>query len=229
MKKRISFLYLIIFLICSPAVFSQANRMAGKTIGLYISSQGFSFDETFTMKISQFLTVGEDRSYLGKIKPELIIRLGWMFSEQLQQKSKADTVIFLNADLPRGRVMKESFDSERGFLTRTHEELSDLHEILVINPFEMRARIHKSVYIRSNRMITDRVPIPVLKASFLFLDPIRPRLAEHIDVCLDDQKSEAPTEYFYFHKKESPMGSFFSKSFSQWWEQIVLETQSNCE
>lgn len=229
MKRQISFLFLFISLLYSSTIHAQSDRFAGKTIGLYISSQGFSFDETFTMKISQFLTIGENRADLGRTKPEFIIRLGWMFAEQLQKVSRADTVIFLNADLPRGRVMKESYDSERRFLTRTHSELGDLEEILVINPFEMNARIHKSVYIRSNRMITDRIPIPVMKAEFAFLDPLRPRLGEYVQVCFDDQKTEEPTSYFHFHKKESPIGSFLSKGFSQWWEQIVMEIESNCE
>ena len=229
MKPLFPFLCILVLLSSTTSLKSQADRFAGQKIGLYISSQNFSFDEAFTMKITQFLTVGEDRSYLGRIKQEAIIRLGWLFSEQLQKLSQADTIIFLNADLPRGRVMKDSFDPEQRHLTRTHSELGDLHEILVLSAFQVQSRIHKSVYIRSNRMITDRIPIPVLKAEFAVLDPLRPRLSEAIQVCLDDQKSPAPTEYFDFYRRQSPMGSFFSKSFSQWWEQIVLDTRGNCE
>jgi hypothetical protein len=199
---------------------AQAPALAGKSIGLYISSKEFQFSDLLSMQVTQFLTIGEDRSYAGRIKPEFMIRLGWLLTEQLPGITGADTVHFLNADPPRGYAFREAYDPLLNrFSGPAQEALQDLDVVLVLSAFDFQTRSHRSTYVMSNRMVTERIQVkhgkmeitPILIKEGRTLDPVQ--------VCLDDQKHKAPTLHFDFYRKQSPTGNFLSKLFSQWWEQ----------
>ncbi|MEZ4827405.1 MAG: hypothetical protein R3C61_14165 [Bacteroidia bacterium] len=204
--------------------------LKGKHVGLYISAKEFEIPEDQNIPVTQFLTIGEDRSYAGRLKSEFMIRLGWMLAEQLQAVSLADSVHFLNADLPKGKAMQDAWDPVRNRLFRPNEVLNELDYILVLSPFTMTTRIHKSVYIRSNRMVTDRITVRMTEmrvTQFLVSDPTEVR---NYHICFDEQASEKPKElYFDFYQAQSPMGKYLSLLFSRWWSAFLVERFEYCQ
>ncbi|MDX2247828.1 MAG: hypothetical protein SF052_13670 [Bacteroidia bacterium] len=214
----------------TPATFGQNEILKGKQVGFYISSNDFLIPEEQNIAITQFLTIGEDRSYAGKLKAEFMIRIGWLFSEQLQILSGADSIHFLNADLPKGKAIQESWDAERNRLVRPGEPLQELDYVLVLSPFSLTTRIHKSVFIRSNRMVTDRITVRMTDmkiTQFQISDPTSPR---NYHICFDEQTSEKPVEtYFDFYREKSPMGKYLSLLFSRWWGAFLIERPEFCQ
>lgn len=203
--------------------------LQGKKVGVYVSSKGFSFDQGLDMQVTQFLTIGEDRSYVGRLKPELMIRLGWLLTEQIQALSLADTVHFLNADPPRGFAFREIYDIESNRIQKTDAEaLKDIDYVLVINEFELAYRFHRSSFIRSNRMVTERITVKTTSLSLTTFSLGQSQQGSSIKVCYDDQKNEKPPKHFDFYQQNSPMGRYLGFVFSQWWEQWLNKVPSNC-
>ena len=226
---RVVLLMFLGFLISLPSSLSgQTDWLAGQKIGVYISSKGFSFSEEHQIPISQFLKIENEEAWQGRLRSELLIQIGWEFCEQLQVLGKADSVYFLNADLKWGKAMQKSYQVNNLKLSGKNPDLVGFDYILVINPFSIQTRIHKSVFIRSNRMISERVPISVGQMTIGILDPNRLGEEQYFDVCYDKQTSTKPAESFDFHRSESPFGKFLSNCFSQWWAQVLSNTISSC-
>jgi len=207
---------------------SQANLMEGKRIGLYISSSGFELADGYFIPTAQFLSVEDDRSSIGELKAELMIRLGELLSEQLSMLSNADTVYFLNADVYKGRYFQQFYSTATNRLTDSLRlENTDL--LVVINSLVLNIRKHRSVYIRSNQMVTERIPIKVADMSISLLDPYVPDLAIEAKTCYDEQKDKKVSYEFDFYRENSKLGTFFSQLFSQWWYQLTEGELDNCE
>jgi hypothetical protein len=221
-------LFLGFFLTHPFSLSAQTEWLAGQQIGVYISSKGFSFSEEHQIPISQFLKVENEEAWQGRLRSELLIQIGWLFCEQLQALGKADSVHFLNADLKWGKAMQESYQVNNLKLNGKNPDLAGFDHIVVINPFGLHTRIHKSVFIRSNRMISERVPVSVGQMTIGILDPNRLGEEQYYDVCFDQQTSEKPAESFDFHRSESAFGKFLSHCFSQWWAQVLSNTSSSC-
>lgn len=224
---------LILFglLLCSFAspLTAQPYSLQGKSVGVYISSKDFEFTELLNMQVTQFLTIGEDRSYAGRLKPELMIRLGWLWTEQLPALAEADTVHFLNADPPRGYAFREGYDPlTNQFGGTVPEALQDVDVVLVLNFFEMKLRAHKSTFVRSNRMIIEKINVKTTSLEITpFLIGEQKRLAP-VRVCFDEQKDKNPPVHFDFYQEQSPMGKYLGRLFSNWWEQWQNSGESNC-
>ena len=227
---RIFLLLSICWLSYGTMLATPPDSLAGKRLAVYMSSKTFTLAEAFDMEVTQFLTVDEDRSWVGRMKEEFMIRIGWLFTEQLQALSGADTVIFLNADLPRGRAFLDTYDPETGRLRRSAPEaLQDIDHILVLSPFTLGSRIHRSVYIRSNRMISERIPVEVVDLTFTWLVPRAPSQVRSSRVCYDRLETPRPAEPFDLHAGRSHLGKVLSQVFSQWWDQEQGTRPSACE
>lgn len=224
-------LILFCLLLCSnlSSLTAQPYSLEGKSVGIYLSSKDFQFSELLNMQITQFLTIGEDRSYAGRLKPELMIRMGWLLTEQLPGITGADTVHFLNADPPRGVAFRAGYDPlTNRFSGVNAEALADVDVVLVMSNFEMKLRPHRSTYVMSNRVITERLNIRTAQLEVTpFLLQEQKRLAP-VQVCFDQQKHKSPVKHFDFYPKQSPMGQFLGGLFSNWWEQWQNGQASNC-
>ncbi|MEM6343583.1 MAG: hypothetical protein AAF927_06865 [Bacteroidota bacterium] len=208
---------------------SLPPSLRGKSIGVYVSSKGFNYDEALDMQITQFLTIGEDRSYVGRLKPELMIRLGWMLSEQLQDLGQADTVHFLNADPPRGFAFREIYDVANNRVKKEiPEALQDIDYVFVINEFDLAYRFHRSSYVRSNRMITERITVKTTSLALTAFSLGQGIQGSTIQVCFDDQKNKKPSRHFDFFHEKSPMGRYLGFVFSQWWQLWLEGQKDNC-
>lgn len=220
--------FLLLLAVFPWALQAQSIATQPSRLGLYLSSKGFEYSESLYLEISQFLTLDDDRSAAGRMKSEFIIRLGWMLCEQIQRLSGADTVYFLNADLAMGRAWQGTYQPGQARLSGK-PVLDSLDQVLVINPFHLSTRTQRSVYIRSNRMITDRIPVKKVSFQVLAFDPARQQLTTQVDICMDDLRSPKAPAHFDLFEQGSPLGKFLSKSFSQWWEMRLQGQFSNCE
>lgn len=218
-------------LLAVPAsLFAQANLLDGKKVGVYISAKAVTYGDVYYLPIAQFVTQDDEAAWNGKLKSEFLIRMGWMLTEQLQGLSLADTVYFMNADLPLGSSMQEAYDPIEERLTKVTPSMSELDFVLILDQFSLQTRNHRSVYIRSNRMVTENIPIRVVDGRLTLFDLRNPDLILHTSVCYDEQTSAAPPEYhFDFHNRDSAMGGFLGKVFSTWWELMLNGERSNCQ
>ncbi len=231
MKNSFRWLILIAFVGVSPnLVPAQADLFTNANIGVYISSRAVSYDEKFYLPIAQFVTQDDDAAWNGRLKSEFLIRMGWMFTEQLQPLVVADTVYFMNADLPMGRTMQEAYNPDLHTLNRNADALRNLDFVLVLDEFDMATRNHRSVYIRSNRMITEDIPIKTASFRVSMFDMSNQQKSIDTQVCLDDMNTPNPTYWhFDFFRSTSGMGKFLSKVFSTWWDLMLAGERSSCQ
>lgn len=218
-----------ILLLTSSVTFAQANLLADKNIGVYFSSRAVSYEQEFYLPIAQFVTQDDEAAWNGRLKSEFLIRLGWMLTEQLQSTAGADSVYFMNADMPMGRAMQEGYQSEAGILDRNREEMEVLDFVLVLDEFDMDTRIHRSVFIRSNKLVSENIPIKTASFRMRMFDMNNEELVLSTRVCIDDQNTPGPANWhFDFFRTTSGMGKFLSKVFSTWWELMLTGDSSNC-
>ncbi len=226
---RLFVLCLLLLSLLPQEAQAQAGLLSGKKIGLYISGKSFSFTEEYYLTISQFLKIDEDRSQVGLTKSEFMIRIGEMLTHQLDSLSGADTVIFLNADLQRGSTFMNLYDPEQNDLRPGATSSLGLDMVLVVSQFILYQRIHKSVFINSNRMVTDRIPVDMVKMQLTLTDLSGTKLRLPVETCYDGILSGKPAPYFDFLKDMSGLGKFLSESFSCWWDQMLVGNASNCD
>ncbi|GAB4420383.1 MAG: hypothetical protein OHK0039_33920 [Bacteroidia bacterium] len=211
------------------AAFAQpGSDLAGKRIGVFFSNHDLSYDEAFQIDLAQFLSIDNDRSFSGRMGEEMLIRLGELYIPQLQTLSQADTVLFLNADMQRGKAFQEVWDRDNQRLRRSHPQLEDLDYVFVLASLGIRARQHRSVYIRSNRMITELIPVPATRLSLMRYVPGSPSQVAVQQVCYDKLQSPRPDAVFDFYAARSEMGRYLSWVFSQWWAQYSGGAASQC-
>lgn len=223
------FLMVAALLLPSISSFAQANLLTGKNIGVYFSSRAVSYEQEFYLPIAQFVTQDDEAAWNGRLKSEFLIRMGWMLTEQLQETANADSVYFMNADMPMGRAMQEGYQAEDGILDRSKEELELLDFVLVLDEFDMDTRIHRSVFIRSNKMVSENIPIKTASFRMRMFDMNNEELVLSTRVCIDDQNTAGPANWhFDFFRTTSGMGKFLSKVFSTWWELMLTGENSNC-
>ena len=207
----------------------QANLLQGKLLGIYISSSQFDLPQKYAMSTAQFLSVGENRSGVGNQKSELMIRLGELISRQLNGLAAADSIIFLNGDLIKGRAFRAMYDRETNKLKDTIPALSGIEMVLVINELDLGTRSHQTVFFRSNQMYTKKIEVKTAELSATLLDPYVPELAIQLSTCFDEYDSPKVPYHFNFYKADSKLGDFFSRLFSNWWQQMLDGIESNCE
>lgn len=231
-NMKISFRHFLlsgILLLPSSGLFAQADLLADKNVGVYFSSRAVSYEQEFYLPIAQFVTQEDDAAWNGRLKSEFLIRLGWMLTEQLQEVAGADSVYFMNADMAMGRAMQEGYQHEEGVLDRSKEDLQALDFVLVLDEFDMDTRIHRSVFIRSNKMVSENIPIKTASFQMRMFDMDNEELVLSTRVCLDDQNSPIPAKWhFDFSRTTSGMGKFLSKVFSTWWELMLAGESNNC-
>ncbi len=213
---------------CLLSAQGQHAPLRGQKVGVFISAKATRYDTPFFIEVAQFLQQEEDRSNVGKMKSEFIIRMGWLLTEQLQALSGADTVYFLNGDLKKGRAFLAAYDSATQTLIRPGEALQALDWVLVLQPFHIDSRKHRSVYVASNKLVTRYTPVKQADLSMVALRMDQPRNPKPTRVCYDDLNHERQELYFDFLKGESKMGMFLSEVFSQWWAQWQLGENGHC-
>ncbi|MEL6676227.1 MAG: hypothetical protein AAFR61_28735 [Bacteroidota bacterium] len=227
---RFLFLFLFTGLVAPPSISLQAQDAPTEAIGFYISSKFFSFSEILNMEVTQFLTQGEeDRSYAGKLKPEFMIQLGWLLSAELQEKFNVDTVIFLNADPPLGKAFQEAFDPFTGRLSVYDASLKSLDKVVVLRKCEIRTRRHRSVYIQSNRMLTEYIPVKVGQMEMQEFDMQTGQVSKEVTVCMDEISGPKVTNIFGLYNDRSKLGKYLSRWFSQWWLQSEAGAEASCK
>ena len=212
-----------------PTLNAQSEILAEKKIGFYVSSRKFDFSEHYYIPIAQFLKIEDDRSYTGDIKTELLIRIGEMLTQQFPQISKADTAYFLNGDLRRGQQFIQVYQPDQSRLITGTDNLDGLDYIIILDSMSLKTRSVRSVYIRSNRMIPEKVIVKKANLHISIFDPNQATPIWNLEVCFDERSTPKVEESFDFFNQQSPLGKFISKAFSQWWYQMEDGRPSNCE
>ncbi|MEO0898309.1 MAG: hypothetical protein AAFY71_17990 [Bacteroidota bacterium] len=220
MNPTLTRLFLCVLCFCSWAKLNAQSEpidFSGKTIGLYITGKNFFLDATFDNQYVQYLQQGdEDRSYAGRLKTEVMIRLGSQLSEQLKVALDADSIVFMNAVPSKGRAFQQNYDSTLQSIRRKPSDLNDLDYIVFLEAFILKARYHRSVYIRSNRMITEKIPIMRLNMRMNVITPSSGKVIKTDQICFDKQTSRVENQIFDFYSKSSPTGKYLADCFTAW-------------
>ncbi|MCI4668723.1 MAG: hypothetical protein MRZ79_11355 [Bacteroidia bacterium] len=219
---------MLAFTFC-PVMGQQTEMLKNKKVGFYISGKNFSLDPVFNLKYAQFLKQGdEDRSYTGKFKNEIIIQLGILLEKELPNILNTDTAYFMNAIPKYGLIFRAAYDSSEQKLYGDYEELKNLDYVLYLEKYQLKSRIHRSVYIQSNRMVTERIPIEVANFDFLIISPKDNKVLHRSHICLDKINDKVSKKYFDFYSAKSGTGKFLASSFSAWWMDLGKEGNFSC-
>ncbi|MDX2284823.1 MAG: hypothetical protein NW241_11710 [Bacteroidia bacterium] len=219
---------------CAAALVSAAlllpaqELMRSQRIGLYISSRECSYTGQFNQGIAQFLKLEEDRSQEERVKQELIIRLGALLCAQSPQVLGADTMYFLNSDLELGGRFRDAYDPQQRRL-RSPVALRGTGRVLVLASMHLDTRIHTSVYARSNRMHTDRIPVRRAAMTLLLFDPGQNTPLASWQLCFDELLVPRRAYAYDFFAGESNMGQFFSRLFTEWHAMTLGNSSGGCE
>ncbi|MEM6767432.1 MAG: hypothetical protein AAF824_15970 [Bacteroidota bacterium] len=222
----IIFSFLLIWMAYPLSTSGQTN-FQGKKISVFISSKTSAYTEPFVFPVTQFLKIEEDRSWTGDLKAEFLIRLGELFCAELQEITQADTVIFLNADINRGQQFLANYDLERRKLV-SEKGMSDSDHLLIIQDFTLKNRLERSVFIRSNRMYSEKVPVKQAELRILAFSQGNTQPLKTFSVCRDERNSGKVSSHFDFYNAQSKLGDFLSQVFSNWWEMDKQNLLSNC-
>lgn len=218
---KIPFLFSIVALLWAQAVAASPVPPVwkGKKIGVYISSSGCSYTPDYAQDLFQWLSIGEDRSQQEQVKTEWIIRLGEQLTPALRTLSGADSVIFLNGDLSRGKAFMQSYDAALGKLKPGASLPKGLDEVVVIQKLTLKKRMANVAYVSSNRMVNERVPVMVAQLTAQRWAAGKPTPAV-ATLAFDARNSAKPSPLLVqFPKAEAGMALFFSQLFTLWWNQ----------
>jgi hypothetical protein len=208
---------------------AQGSFLEGKRVGIYFSSKEFQYTEDYNLPIAQFLSVDDDRSYSGKMKSELLVRLGELLTEQFPGVTGADSVYFINADLQSGRAFINSYDAIDNRIYDPAMAFEGTDYILVMNSLDLSTRVENDVFIRSNRMLTERVRVKKAQMAFTLFDlSDLTSLPRQLESCLDERRSPVLANQFDFYQKRSSLGKFLGRLFTQTWDQAISGTDSTC-
>lgn len=187
-------------------------------MGLYISSSGCSYSADYAQDLYQWLLTGEDRSQQEQVKTEWIIRLGEQLSLAIQEASGADSVIFLNGDLGRGKAFMQAYDATTGQLRPGASLPQGLDRILVIQRLTLKKRMTNMAYVRSNQMVNERVPVMV---AHLAMQQWLPGQAAPLQTAttFDAYTSPRPSQLVIALSDPQPgnLSLFLSQAFTNWW------------
>jgi len=211
------------------SIIAQLPKLEGKTVGIYLSGKNVAFTDEYYMAISRFLKSGEDRSQGENIKTEFLVRLGEELRLELQIKTDADSVYFINSDIERGSAFLEAYDPLSNRLDLQSPLFRETDFILVINELDLNVHYIKSMVIRSNRMIPERTMVKKahLKISWFAIGKLASLF--ETESCFDEKKNKNVPPILNLQNGESPLGSFLSRVFSAWWFQSMEGITNSCE
>ncbi|MEO1450308.1 MAG: hypothetical protein AAFV07_12320, partial [Bacteroidota bacterium] len=154
--------------------------------------------------------------------------IGWLLADEIKKETGADTVFFLNAEPARGGAFQDNYDLYNQEMITQPQPLQDLEMVFVLDSVTLSTRKHRSVFIRSNRMVTEYININVASGYMHAIDPRSTSRGELTRFCFDAQKSPKSPPVFDLYKSQSPMGGFMSRFLSQWWVQWRLGEKGVC-
>lgn len=225
-KKRLLFPFLILL---AFSAFAQMPNLDGKTVGIYFSGKQFSFGDGDYMRMSQFLQVGDDRSWGENIKAEFLVRLGERLRLEMQIKTGADSVFFINSDMERGAAFLEVYRPDHNTLDMQSPLFRDTDIILVMTELAFSDRYIKSMVIRSNRMIPSRTRVHKARLAMSWFAVGKQASLFQTTTCYDEKLKKKIDPTMDIYHDDSPMGSFLSQLFSHWLIQSQEGLASDCK
>ncbi len=222
-------IYVCLTILCYQLSFSQSLDYSfdGKKLGLYISSTDIDYSDHYYLPISQFLTIGENRSAEDKMKTEFLIRLGEMLSEQIAKVTNADTVYFINANVSMGKAIRNAYNKDTHTLISV-DAFFDMDYMIMIDELKLTSFKKRSVFIRSNQMYSEPIDVKRAEMHTAFFQQSALTSMNNYQTCMDESIPYNEELYFNFFSNKSAMGNFLSKLFSSWWDQLLSNQQSNC-
>lgn len=204
-------------------------NLEGKTIGIYFSGKQFSFSDDNYMRIHQFLQAEDDRSWGENMKAEFLVRLGERLRLELQVKTNADSVYFINSDMERGAAFLGAYNPEGNTLSLQSPLFAQTDLVLVMNKLEFSARFVKSMIIRSNRMIPQRTRIHQANMELSWFAVSKRNSLFETRICFDEKLKSSTSPIIDMYDGESALGSFLTQLYSSWWLQTLDGVASDCK
>lgn len=206
----------------------QVSPANGQVVGFYISGSQFDYNEFYHMHFARYLVIDEDRSFGASEKAEFLIRLGEQLSAEMKRVSGADSVVFLNAHPDLGRSFMAAYDGETGSLSKLHKDFGEIDQYWVLSSLALDTRISKSVFIRSNRMITERVRHMYAHLQMRRYSSEEVQPMQELRVCLDEREMPKVSQEILL-KGEGRLGRYMSRLCSLAWLSIAQGDEGNCQ
>jgi hypothetical protein len=224
----LTFTLLFAFFMAPSAVKLKGQPAPGKTLAVYISGSQFSYSEDYYLPIAQFLKLGEDRSWGESEKAELLIRVGERLCDELQQSGKWDSVFFLNGEPRLAKAFLDNWEAGRQKLGSQVLPETAASEILVIEGIELSVRASNSVFIRSNRIISEKKRFFIGEMHFSMYDVQSGTLGIRTRTCMEEKYNGDVPLILDLFATESRLGNYLSRLFSRFWLQLTEGASGNC-
>jgi hypothetical protein len=221
-------LFPILILLYANAA-AQMPDLSGKTIGIYFSGKQFSFSDDNYMRMHQFLQADDDRSWGENMKAEFLVRLGERLRLELQVKTAADSVYFINSDRERGAIFLKAYNPASNSLSIQSPLFAQTDLILVMNELEFSARYIKSMIIRSNRMIPERTRVHQATLATSWFAVGKNASLFQTRLCFDEKVKPPTSPIIDIYDGESALGTFLTQLYSYWWVQNKNGIASDCK
>ena len=204
---------LALVLIFSLNVHSQL-KLEGKTVGIYISSQGFSYSEYAVIPLGQFVKQHFGKEYIWEsLKQEGLIAIGEKMTEEFKSLSGADSVYFVNANIIEAKhiIAADQNNAVISFDSLTADVLFKIDR-LSLN------RMQKTVMVsRRSQLVAEKSYEYLTSARIRVLGESRPIFTE---ACLDKTAARTTTALIDIYKNKSSVGRNLSALFSLCWIQF---------
>ncbi len=217
----------------STGLFSQNDSpfpLRGKTVAVYISRKGFTFDDHYRIPLSQFIMADQGREIdIEDLKSQTLISLGALFTSQLAAATQAKSAYFLNASPDSARAFMGAYNADSNQLGGLGTALGSTDYILVINPLILGSYKTSSVYSQSNRIITRQVFKKTARVRMELFEPregLRMRVTE---TCVDERNMPKGAPLFEFHMQNSQTGNFLARLFSSAVNSLNEGSTGNCK
>lgn len=202
----------------------------GKTVAVYFSKKYFTFPEDYRFMVPAFILSDQGKDTpLEDLRQQTLISLGRMFAEQLASVTGADSAWFLNEDPAKASQFMQRYDADSSTLEPMPARLPGADLILVINPLTLGGYKRNIVYVRSDRVITEKEYEKTAKARFILFDPASGRPVASTHICFDSFNDKVDQPRFDFRSASSPLGKFLSQLFTLGILQLQGGIPTTCE
>jgi CheY-specific phosphatase CheX len=195
--------------------FAFAQNLSHKNIGIFLSPKGFTYQKECALPITQFLSVGENRSQVENIKNECITRLGERLTTELQQETTADSVYFVNADASKNKFFIDNYNADSHSFNVLANSFAGTDYFLIIEKMTVNFRKAPTVFINEGEMISERKKILNVAFSIAIFDVKNKQFVKSLNGSADEWKDNTYNYKVNIYAQESMLGKMFSVAFTK--------------
>lgn len=187
-----------------------AQNISHKNIGIFLSPKGFTYQKECALPITQFLSVGENRSQVENIKNECLTRLGERLVTEFQQETTADSVYFVNADAAKNKFFIDNYNTDSHSFNVLANSFVGTDYFFIIEKMTINYRKAPTVFINEGEMVSERKKIINVAFSLAIFEVKNKQFVKSLTGSADEWKDNTYNYKLNIYAQESMLGKMFS-------------------